>query len=459
MRYVCQSCGSVYAKWKGKCDQCEQWNSLIAQNGEICSVEDSAYDHSITLSPVSSRTEAKIERITIGIDELDRVCGGGVVKGSVCLVSGDPGIGKSTLLLQMAAALSEKIPSAYISGEEGVTQIKMRAERLGVGASSVQLASSSNIRAIISAIKSMIKSEAGAQESKYKNSIPAFVVIDSIQTMASPRIDASAGTLSQVRECSNELVNFAKSTGVAVVLVGHITKEGLVAGPKVLEHVVDTVLYFEGERGNPYRLLRTVKNRFGPTDEIGVFDMTKDGLREVKNPSALFLSSRSSGSVGACVLACMEGSRPILVEMQALATKSFLASPRRAVVGWDSNRLSMILAVLEARCKINFSQKDVFLSVLGGLRIIEPGADLCAAFALVSCVKNRPFQNDAIAFGEIGLTGEIRPVAYADQRIKEAQKLGFKKVFMPFFKQKSQKLDFPLEVISINHVMQLIDHI
>lgn len=401
----------------------------------------------IKFQGIASENPEELLRMNSGFAEWDRVCGGGLASGSVTLVSGDPGIGKSTLLLQIASDLSAKIPAFYISGEEGESQIQMRAKRLGLEKSTLQLASSTNLSSVIDCLSRV----ASISD---KRGIPAFVVIDSIQTMTCSLSDSSAGTLAQVRECTQQLVNFAKATGVAVMIVGHITKEGMVAGPKVLEHSVDTVLYFEGDKRSPYRILRAIKNRFGPTDEIGVFDMTENGLQEISNPSALFITNRQDSVTGACVFAGIEGTRPILMEIQALSVNSFLPSPRRTVVGWDSGRLSMVLAVLEARCKINFSQKDVFLSVIGGMRISEPAADLCVAFALLSCIKKKPILKDSIAFGEIGLTGEIRPVSQTEQRLKEAQKMGFSKVFMPSSKNKHSGID--IEVHSVDNVMQLL---
>lgn len=412
----------------------------------------------IAFALLSAKEEDEAPRVPTGIQEIDRVCGGGLVAGSVTLIAGDPGIGKSTLLLKLAAMLSRKTRVAYVSGEEGTGQIKMRAKRMGIGDAAVELVGTCNLSAVLTAIRGAWLEKKGAPKPKNPEStpsisLPGFLVIDSIQTMSSTRVDGVPGTLSQVRECAHELVKFAKESHIPVMIVGHITKEGMIAGPKVLEHMVDTVLYFEGERGHPYRILRTVKNRFGPTDEIGVFDMTERGLEEVANPSVLFLSQRKQGVPGACVFSGMEGTRPLLVEIQALTTQSFLASPRRAVVGWDGNRMSMVLAVLEARCQINFSQKDVFLSVLGGLRITEPAADLCVALALLSCLKRKPIPHDIVAFGELGLTGEARPVSHSEQRFREAGKLGFTKVFAPSSRPSSEKAP---AVVVITHVRQLL---
>ena len=362
-------------------------------------------------------------RMTSAFNEFDRVTGGGLVPGAVILLGGDPGIGKSTLLLQVVASLSQRTSVAYVSGEEGLDQIRMRALRLGVEGSTVELASSTRIAEILKALDT----DTGA----------SVLVIDSIQTMGVDEVEAAPGTVSQIRAATQALIALAKKRGVTIILVGHVTKEGMIAGPRVLEHMVDTVLYFEGERSHPFRLLRAVKNRFGPTDEIGVFDMTEQGLEEVKNPSALFLSHRGEQVTGSCVFAGMEGTRPLLVEIQALVAPSFLASPRRAVVGWDPQRLAMVLAVLEARCGISFGGKDVYLSVLGGLKISEPAADLAVAAALLSCVKNIPVPPHTVAFGEISLSGEVRPVSHAANRLKEAEKLGFQSVLLPMHSKKT----------------------
>ncbi len=352
------------------------------------------------------------KRILTCIGELDRVLGGGLVEGSAILIGGDPGIGKSTLLLQMVVRLSQQnVTCAYISGEESTAQISLRAKRLGLAHGGVNLASATSVRDIVSSLEAI--------------KAPDVVIIDSIQTMYIDNIEAAPGTVSQVRACSNELIRYAKRKNIALFLVGHVTKDGQIAGPRVLEHMVDTVLYFEGERGYPFRILRSVKNRFGGTDEIGVFEMADEGLNEVTNPSALFLTGRSEPISGAAVFAGIEGSRPLLVEIQALVSPSYMSSPRRAVVGWDGNRLSMLLAVLETRLGLRFSDKEVYLNVAGGLRISEPAADLAVAAALISAAFDTPLSPECVFFGEIGLSGEIRQVARADARLKEAEKLGF----------------------------------
>ena len=344
--------------------------------------------------------------------------GGGLVRGSVLLVGGDPGIGKSTLLIQVAAALARLSQRAvYISGEEAVAQVRLRAERLGLSDANVELAAETSVEDIIATLAA--------------DTVPRLVVIDSIQTMWTDVVDSAPGTVTQVRGSAQTLIRFAKKTGCSIILVGHVTKDGQIAGPRVVEHMVDAVLSFEGEGSHQFRILRAVKNRFGPTDEIGVFEMTGLGLREVANPSELFLSERDLGSPGTAVFAGIEGTRPLLVEIQALVAPSTLGTPRRAVVGWDQSRLSMVIAVLEAHCGVRLSGHDVYLNVAGGLRINEPAADLAAAAALVSSLANAPLPADAVFFGEVSLSGAIRPVAQAAARLKEATKLGFKSAFVP----------------------------
>jgi len=424
-RFVCQSCGAAHPKWAGKCDACGAWNSLVEESvrasGPPKGLGGGAKGRSISFVGLAGDTEATARRKS-GIAELDRVCGGGMVPGSALLIGGDPGIGKSTLLLQAMAALAQgkngaKLDCAYISGEESLDQVRLRALRLNVSGAPVQLASATSIRDIIATLDH-------AQG-------PQVVAIDSIQTMYIDSLDSAPGTVSQVRASAQELIRLAKSRGFTVILVGHVTKEGTIAGPRVLEHMVDTVLYFEGERGHQFRILRAVKNRFGPTDEIGVFEMTDAGLAEVPNPSALFLGDRQRETTGSAVFAGIEGTRPMLVEIQALVAPSTLGTPRRAVVGWDGNRLAMVLAVLEARCGVPIGANDIYLNVAGGLRISEPAADLAVAAALVSALVKEPVPPDTVVFGEIGLSGEIRPVSQAEARLKEAEKLGFVSALTP----------------------------
>ncbi|MBY0502015.1 MAG: DNA repair protein RadA [Alphaproteobacteria bacterium] len=440
-QYICQMCGSCFPKWSGKCEGCQSWNSLIeeAASGSF-QTKTTWKAKKIDFSSLED-ISTPLPRLLTGIEEFDRVCGGGLVPGSVILVGGDPGIGKSTLLLQVAATISEKVSCAYISGEEAADQVRLRAKRLKVSASPVQLATTTHIGEILKSLH---------QDSH-------VAVIDSIQTMYVDALDATPGSVSQVRASAHELIRFAKKYGVTIIIVGHVTKEGVIAGPRVLEHMVDTVLYFEGERGHHFRILRSVKNRFGPTDEIGVFEMTDKGLLEVPNPSALFLPQREDDVTGSCVFAGIEGTRPLLVEIQSLISPSSLATPRRAVVGWDSARLAMILAVLEARCGLASGNRDVFLNVAGGLRISEPAADLAVAAALLSSLANFPVPKDAVFFGEIGLSGEIRPVNQQEARLKEAFKLGFKTAFIPKPTKPLSIVDMAL--IPLAHLAELANYL
>jgi DNA repair protein RadA/Sms len=417
-RYVCQECGAVHAKWMGKCEACGAWNTVIEEAAPDTAPKgvSSKGGRKLDFHGLEGSMERTPRRVT-GIAEFDRVCGGGLVAGSAILVGGDPGIGKSTVLLQVAAALSDRASVVYVSGEEAIDQVRMRAGRLGLAKAKVALAAATNVRDILASLDAA--------------DAPDLVVVDSIQTMYIDTLDSAPGTVSQVRACAAELIRLAKRRGMTVLLVGHVTKEGLIAGPRVLEHMVDTVLYFEGERGHQFRILRSVKNRFGPTDEIGVFEMTDSGLVEVPNPSALFLADRHGEVSGAAVFAGMEGTRPVLVEIQALVAPSGFGTPRRAVVGWDSSRLAMVLAVLETRCGLVFGASDVYLNVAGGLRIAEPAADLAVAAALVSSLTGQAVPAESVVFGEIGLSGEIRPVGQMDARLKEAAKLGFTKALMP----------------------------
>jgi DNA repair protein RadA/Sms len=423
VQFVCQSCGTVHSRWAGKCDACGEWNTLVEEGtaGGIGagpqSLRSPRKGRPVALTSLAGDID-DAPRIASGIDELDRATGGGFVRGSALLVGGDPGIGKSTLLTQAAAALADKGHRiVYVSGEEAVAQIRLRAQRLGVAGSAVELAAETNVEDILATIADGRR--------------PDLLILDSIQTLWTDLADSAPGTVTQVRAAAQAMIRYAKSTGCAVVLVGHVTKDGQIAGPRVVEHMVDAVLYFEGEGGHHYRILRTVKNRFGPTDEIGVFEMGDRGLREVANPSELFLGERSAKAPGAAVFAGMEGTRPVLVEIQALVASSPLGTPRRAVVGWDSARLSMVLAVLEAHCGVRFSQHDVYLNVAGGYRITEPAADLAVAAALVSSLTGLALPADCVYFGEISLSGAVRAVAHAQQRLKEAEKLGFAKAIMP----------------------------
>lgn len=419
--YVCQSCGAVHPRWMGKCESCHEWNSIAEEIVEAAIPKGMSAKKGRAVEFVDLRGEdsAKLPRHISGINEFDRVTGGGLVPGSALLIGGDPGIGKSTLLLQVMCALAHrKIRCAYVSGEEAVGQVRLRADRLGLADAPLELASATNVRDIVAAM----------EDASRKIDL---IVIDSIQTMYVDNIESAPGTVTQVRSSAAEIVRTAKKRGIAVLFVGHVTKDGQIAGPRVLEHMVDAVLYFEGDRSHQFRILRAVKNRFGPTDEIGVFEMATEGLVEVENPSALFLAQRQQDVPGSAVLAGLEGTRPVLVEVQALVAPSQLATPRRAVIGWDSGRLAMVLAVLEARCGLQFSGAEIYLNIAGGIRISEPAADLAVAAALVSSLTGVPVPADTVFFGEIGLAGEVRQIPQPDVRIKEAAKLGFEKAVMP----------------------------
>lgn len=451
--FYCTECGARYPKWLGRCEDCGQWNSVIedvratAVRG-LGAASAAAYGSSrgasgnvvggvefCSLTP----SEEKVDRILCNIPEFDRVLGGGAVPGSVVLIGGDPGIGKSTLLLQVFASLSQDYSCVYISGEESADQICMRAARIGVDNSNVKLACETNIDAIINSLSKV-----------------DFLVIDSIQTLQSPTVESIPGTVTQVRTVAYNLINFAKTTGTTVFLIGHVTKEGAIAGPKILEHMVDTVLYFEGERGNSYRILRAVKNRYGPCDELGIFEMREQGLFSVSNPSVLFLTQRDNDVAGAAVFSGIEGTRPILAEMQALVSKSYFTAPRRTVVGWDLNRLFTILAVIETKCKISFSDRDVYLNVAGGLKISEPAGDLAAAVCLLSARSVTPISNDTCVFGEIGLTGEVRSVSRCAERIRETEKLGFKNIILPASNKFSQDA-CKVKLLPVKNLFEVIE--
>lgn len=420
LSFTCSSCGAAHKKWAGRCESCGEWNSIVEEAplaaGPKGKTLGASKGRKLPLGDLATK-DAPVPRALSGINELDRVLGGGLVNASAILVGGDPGIGKSTLLLQAAASFAKNGKKAiYISGEEASSQIRLRAQRLGLSDAPVQLATETNLRDILTTLE---------QEK------PDLVIIDSIQTMWADHVESAPGSVSQVRATAHELTTFAKRRGTSVILVGHVTKEGQIAGPRVVEHMVDTVLYFEGERGHDFRILRAVKNRFGPADEIGVFEMTGKGLAQVDNPSALFLSERESPAAGSVVFAGIEGTRPLLVEIQALVANSPLATPRRAVVGWDSARLSMILAVLDARCGISFAGQDVYLNIAGGMRISEPAADLAVAAALISARQDIAVPKDTVIFGEISLSGGLRAITQAENRLKEATKLGFSAAFAP----------------------------
>src|ERR1700758_2211661 len=439
--YVCQSCGATHAKWSGKCEACGGWNTITEEGiapplggGAARRIKGRRF----ALEDLKTEDAPPPRRIT-GVAEFDRVTGGGLVPGSALLVGGDPGIGKSTLILQALCEYAKRGGHAvYTSGEEAMAQVRMRAARMDLSNAPLALGAATNVEDILATLES--------------GKPPAIVAIDSIQTLWTAALDAAPGTIAQLRTASFDLVRYGKASGAALLLVGHVTKDGQIAGPKAVEHLVDAVLYFEGERGHHFRILRAVKNRFGPTDEIGVFEMTGRGLIEVSNPSALFLGDRSGTAPGTAVFAGLEGTRPLLVEIQALVAPTGYGTPRRAVVGWDTGRLAMILAVLDARAGVGIGASDVYLNVAGGLKIGEPAADLAAAAALVSSFGGEPLPRDCVFFGEISLSGDIRPVPQADARLKEAAKLGFKNAFVP----KGSKIDVAgLKLTEITSVTDL----
>ena len=445
-RYVCQACGSVTSRWQGQCGDCGDWNTLVEDAAGVVTT----FSKKHNLQGGGSKIEivgldaeiALPERMATGIAEFDRALGGGIVPASATLIGGDPGIGKSTLLLQVAANLATNGKNAvYVSGEEAADQVRLRALRLGLGKAPVKLAAATSVRDILTTLG---------------DDAPDFLVIDSIQTMHSDMIEGAPGTVSQVRASAHELVRFAKERGTALVLVGHVTKDGNIAGPRVLEHMVDTVLGFEGERSHQYRILRAIKNRFGGTDEIGVFSMEAEGLSQVANPSSLFLTERGEELAGTAVFPALEGTRPVLVEIQALTVRlASGATPRRSAVGWDSQRLAMLLAVLEARCGVSFASTEVYLNVAGGYRLSDPAADLAVAAALVSALSERPVPAGTVVFGEVALSGEIRPVAHSPLRAREAAKLGFDKGFVP----KGVKGKEGLALAHFERLSALVDHL
>ena len=419
--YICRVCGAEYPKWSGKCLQCGSWNTLeetvilpAAKGGSISSA--AAAKSAAAATPITEINFTDEQRYNTGIGELNRVLGGGIVKGSVVLLSGDPGIGKSTILLQVAGNLAKRHSVLYVTGEESANQLKLRAQRLGVNQPALSVMAESDVLAICGYIS---------------QALPQLVMIDSIQTMHLEGLSSSTGSITQVRECTNILLKTAKTLNISVIIVGHINKGGDIAGPKILEHIVDTVLYFEGDRVNSYRILRAQKNRFGSTNEIGVFEMLENGLTEVQNPSAMLLSGRLSGVSGSAVSCVMEGSRPIFAEVQGLVTTTGFGNPRRMSTGFDNSRANLLLAVLEKRCGLYFSNLDTYINVVGGLRLEETAADLAVVYALVSGLRDKPIPDDIVVFGEVGLSGEIRSVPRAALRVLEAERLGFKRCVLP----------------------------
>lgn len=448
--YICSACGYESAKWYGKCPGCGEWNTMNEQVVSVSAGSSKAKRNSgayaakvMRLNEISGDIE---RRISTGVSEFDRVLGGGIVEGSLVLISGDPGIGKSTILLQICEHLGKSRNVLYVSGEESASQIKLRAGRLGVTTENLGILAETDIGVIVETIKT---------------SKPDVVIIDSIQTMVYDEISSTAGSITQVRECTNILMHLAKSLEIPILVVGHVNKDGAIAGPKVLEHIVDTVLYFEGERNYSYRILRGVKNRFGSTNEIGVFEMKQNGLQEVENPSLLMLSGRPKNVSGTCVACVMEGSRPILAEVQGLVTATGFGTPRRMSTGFDYNRMAMILAVLEKRAGYYFNSMDTYINVIGGLRLDEPAADLTVAMALVSSLKDIVVKDDIIAFGEIGLAGEIRAVNNCEQRISESVRLGFDKCIIPFhnYKGLSKNIKVSADIVPVRSVREAFNAI
>ncbi len=445
--YICSECGYECAKWYGKCPSCGEWNTLneeIRETGKASSTLNIQRKKPSSVPVQISRITTEDEqRYFTGLKELDRVLGGGIVKGSLVLLGGDPGIGKSTILMQVCSHLGGILKILYISGEESKRQIKLRAERLGVNSDNLYVMTETDVEVIADQIQT---------------DSPDLVMIDSIQTMNFKELSSSPGSVTQVRECTNILMRTCKSLDIPCVVVGHVNKDGAIAGPKVLEHIVDAVLYFEGDKQMSYRILRAVKNRYGSTNEIGVFQMNDDGLSEVENPSLMLLSGRPKNVSGTCVACTMEGSRPILAEIQGLVTNSGYGNARRMSTGFDYNRMSMLLAVLEKRCGYFFSSLDAYVNVIGGLRLDEPATDLALALALVSSLKDIVVSEDLIAFGEVGLTGEIRSVNHASQRVTEAARLGFRRCILPYHNLKSLNLpkDCEIEVIAVRNIRDAV---
>ena len=445
--FVCSECGYESVKWYGKCPNCGEWNTMEEQAPVVSCKTGIKSRVSIQIPLKLNEIDSTIEkRISTGMEEFDRVLGGGIVEGSLVLLSGDPGIGKSTILLQMCQFIGKSRTVLYISGEESARQIKLRANRLGVDTDNLFVLAQTDVASIVETIKT---------------EKPNIVIIDSIQTMMIDDISSSAGSITQVRECTNIFMHLAKSLGIPIFVVGHVNKDGAIAGPKVLEHIVDTVLYFEGERNYSYRILRSAKNRFGSTNEIGVFEMAQNGMKEVENPSLMMLSGRPKNTSGTCVACTIEGSRPILAEVQGLVTSSGFGTPRRMCTGFDYNRMSMIIAVLEKRAGYMFGGMDAYLNVIGGLKLFEPAADLSVAMALVSSLRDKVLNENTLAFGEIGLAGEIRAVNNCEQRINEARRLGFTKCIIPFhnYKSLSKETKISMDIVPVRTIRTAFDAI
>ena len=440
--YSCQQCGYQSPKWLGKCPDCNQWETLVEEQVVISKKDARPLPPAATVQSIAAVSTTDNDRISCGIAELDRVFGGGVVPGSLSLIGGDPGIGKSTLLLQAADRLAVHGPVLYATAEESARQVRMRGDRLGAKHPELLLLAETSLESILDRVRE-IK--------------PAFLIIDSIQTIFTAGLESAPGSVSQVRECAGRLMQLAKGEGVSTFLVGHVTKDGSIAGPRMLEHMVDTVLYFEGDAGHPYRILRAVKNRFGSTNEIGVFSMREAGLVEVSNPSELFLAERPDGAAGSVVVPSLEGSRPILVELQALVSGASFGTPRRTTMGLDHNRASLLVAVLEKKVGLSLLAQDIFLNVAGGVRLVEPAIDLGVLAVLASSHLNRPVPARTVLFGEVGLTGEVRAVAQPELRINEAARLGFDRCFLPQGNMKDLKTPKGITLIGVKNVSEVLD--
>lgn len=443
--YNCNECGAQALKWSGQCAACGTWNSLaevlVDSDTERGGLRFTEFAPAAAAQPLQQVAVQPVPRASCGIGELDRVLGGGLVPGSVTLLGGDPGIGKSTLLIQALAFLSSQAKVLYMTGEESAQQIALRAQRLGLKTGALWLLAENQLERMVAAVQT---------------EAPAVIVVDSIQTVYTEALTSAPGSVAQVRECAAQLVRFAKQTGTALFLVGHVTKEGTLAGPRVLEHMVDTVLYFEGDNFSRFRIIRAIKNRYGAVNEVGVFVMTETGLREVNNPSALFLSRQEDAVAGSVVLVTQEGTRPLLVEVQALVDQSHFGNPRRLTVGLDQNRLAMLLAVLHRHGGLTVHDQDIFVNVVGGVRVLEPAADLAVLAAVVSSLRDRPVGKDLVVFGEVGLGGEVRPVPRGQERIREAAKLGFKRAILPEANM-PKKADGTIQLISVQGLTQALE--
>ena len=440
--YSCQQCGYQSPKWLGKCPDCNQWETLVEEQVVVSKRAIRAVPTPATVQPITAVSASDDDRISCGIAELDRVLGGGVVAGSLSLIGGDPGIGKSTLLLQAADRLAKHGPVLYATAEESAHQVRLRGDRLGAKSPSLLLLPETSLEAILDRVRE-IK--------------PAFLVVDSIQTIFTSSLESAPGSVSQVRECASRLMQLSKGEGVSTFIVGHVTKDGSIAGPRMLEHMVDTVLYFEGDAGHPYRILRAVKNRFGSTNEIGVFSMRESGLIEVPNPSELFLAERPEGAAGSVVVPSLEGSRPILIELQALVSGASFGTPRRTTMGLDHNRASLLIAVLEKKVGLSLLAQDIFLNVAGGVRLVEPAIDLGVLAVLASSYLNRPVPDRTVLFGEVGLTGEVRAVAQPELRVNEAARLGFDRCFLPQGNLKGLKVPKGIKLVGVKNVSEVLD--